>query len=268
MGRTMTRAAALAATALLVVGVAACGDDDEDDATDTTDATDEATDDTAGADGAPAAFCDGLVEFNTAVFQVDISEDTPEEEVVAVGEELAPLFDDIASNAPDELAGTADELNEAIQALEEGDAEAFNSDATFTAYTDLVADAIEACGFEAVDVVGVDYAYEGVEDSYAAGTVAFRFANESESEEHEVAILRKADGVDLSWDELLALPEEEAMTQTEFKGAAFAPPGGQGGTLTELTAGDYLMICFIPVGGAEDGPPHFTQGMMHEFTVE
>ena len=30
------------------------------------------------------------------------------------------------------------------------------------------------------------------------------------------------------------------------------------------------MICFIPVGSpeVEDGPPHFTQGMIQEFTVE
>ena len=50
--------------------------------------------------------------------------------------------------------------------------------------------------------------------------------------------------------------------------AAFAPPGEGGSTLAELSAGDYAMICFIPVGGGEDGPPHFTQGMIHEFTVE
>ena len=32
--------------------------------------------------------------------------------------------------------------------------------------------------------------------------------------------------------------------------------------------GEYAMVCFIPVGGAEDGPPHFTQGMVQEFIVE
>ena len=30
------------------------------------------------------------------------------------------------------------------------------------------------------------------------------------------------------------------------------------------------MVCFIPVGSpaVEDGPPHFAEGMIQEFTVE
>jgi hypothetical protein len=36
----------------------------------------------------------------------------------------------------------------------------------------------------------------------------------------------------------------------------------------ELEPGEYVMVCFVSVGGAEDGPPHFTQGMKYEFTVE
>jgi hypothetical protein len=49
-----------------------------------------------------------------------------------------------------------------------------------------------------------------------------------------------------------------------------------------LEAGEYIMICFVPVGtkteedffaavqsdGEPTSPPHFTRGMVREFTVE
>ncbi len=263
MGQKMNRAVAVSATLLLTLGVAACGDDDDDD---------DASSDTTVAGGEPVggagAFCDALVDFNTAVFQTDITPDLPEEEIVAAGESLAPAFDEVAAEAPDSLAEPAGEINAAVQALLDGDAEAFDSDELFETYTGFVTDAVGECDFETIEVTGVDYAFEGVEDSYQAGTVSFAFSNASEAEEHEMILIRRQDGVELSFEELLELPEEEAMELTEFKGAAFAPPGAEGGTLTELTPGDYAMICFIPVGGGEDGPPHFTEGMIHEFAVE
>lgn len=256
----MNRAVAISAAIVLAAGVAACGDDDGDSSSDTTAASGEPA-------GGGDAFCDGLVEFNSAVFQTDVSPDMPEEEIVAAGESLAPLFDPVAANAPDSLAEPADQINAAVQDLLDGDAAAFDGEELFETYTGFVSDAVGECDFESIEVTGSDYAFEGVEDSYEAGTVSFAFSNASEAEEHEMILLRKADGVEMAWDELIELPEEEAMEMVEFKGAAFAPPGGESGTLTELTPGDYAMICFIPVGGGEDGPPHFTEGMIHEFTV-
>jgi hypothetical protein len=247
----------------LLTGVAACGDDDSDDATAT------------GSDDGEAAasndeFCDAVLDFNTAVFQVDISEDTSEADVKAVGDDLGPKFQTIVDEAPDSLKADAEELNEAIQALAEGDATDFNSDATFEKYTGIVSGAVEECDMETVDVTGVDYAYEGVPGTIEAGSVAFKFTNAADSEDHMMGILKKKDGVDLSFEELLALPEDEGEDKVEFKGEAYAPAGESSTTLASLDAGEYAMICFIPVGSpeSEDGPPHFTQGMVQEFTVE
>ena len=230
----------------------------------------QGTDSGEQATGANEDFCDAVVDFNAAVFQVDISEDSTEEEIVATGEEIGPLFQAIADDAPDDLATAADELNESVQALTEGDAEAFNADATFEQYTELVGGAIDTCEFETVEVTGIDFEYEGVPETIDAGTVAFQFTNDAETEDHMMGILKKKDGVDLTWEELLDLPEGEAESMTEFKGEAFAPAGESSSALAELDAGEYAMICFIPVGSpeVEDGPPHFTQGMLAEFTVE
>ncbi len=218
--------------------------------------------------GKNASFCNALLKFNAAVFQVDISEDTPKDEIVAQGKKIAPLFATVAKEAPDELASAAAELDKTIQALTTGDAKSFNDDATFTKYTGLVDGAIGSCGFETIDITGVDYAYQGVPKTIKAGTAAFKFTNASKSGEHHMmAILKKKDGVDLTWDEILALPDNQGEDKTEFKGEAEAEPGKSSQSLAELDAGSYAMVCFISVGGKDDGPPHFTQGMVQEFTV-
>ena len=74
-------------------------------------------------------------------------------------------------------------------------------------------------------------------------------------------------------EELLA-DEKKAEKESEFVGAGFAEPGvGTGSALVDLKKpGRYAAVCFIPVGThgdtEGDGPPHFTEGMVSEFTVE
>ncbi len=263
--RTLQRVGAGLLVLTLAGGTAACGSDD-DDATDTTEAPGSGGGEEASGDN--AAFCDGVAEFNTAVFEVELEEDTPEEDVIAAGEMLAPLATTLVDNAPDDLADVTAEVNDFIQPLKEGDAAPFNEDATFEIYSSFLSDAVDACEFDTVDVTGVDYAFEDVPETIEAGTVAFKFTNAAESEEHEMIVFRRADGVTLGFEELLELGEEESAEMIEFKTAAFAPPGGEGATLAELDPGAYAMVCFLPVGGGEEGPPHFTQGMIQEFAVE
>lgn len=267
--RRMTRAGAAAAAAVLVIGLAACGDDDDDATTDTTEAGGDAAAD-------PAAFCDGLVEFNGLVMQVDLEDDASGEDVKEVGEQLAPLAQQMADAAPAALADAWSDLNDtAIQPLLEGDGEAFNSDDTFAAYTEVVGQAVEECGFESVGVTAIDYGFQGVPATMPAGNIAFELTNAG-AEQHEMIVFRKADGVTQSIQEIVGLPEDQSESLVVFAGAAFAPPGESGSTLVNLEPGEYGMVCFIPVGSTGDvppdseveGPPHFTQGMLTEFTVE
>jgi hypothetical protein len=250
----------------LFAGLGACGSDDSDD--DASSDTTEAPDDNGALAGDSAAFCDGLVEFNSAVFNVELDETSTEEDVMAAGDDLVPIFEPVVENAPDDLADLATQLDTALQPLLEGDAEAFNADETFGSYMELVSGATDACDYDGVDVTAVDYAYEDVPETIAAGNVSFTLSNESDAEDHEMAILRRNDGVSESFDEILQLPEDQADAMIEFKTAAFASPGEQGSTLATLDPGDYVMVCFLPVGGAEDGPPHVSEGMVKEFTVE
>ena len=71
--------------------------------------------------------------------------------------------------------------------------------------------------------------------------------------------------------ELLALPEEQALQKVVPAGTAFASPAGSDTAFVRLTPGRYGVVCFIPEGtrppAEGSGPPHFTLGMKGELTV-
>ena len=61
--------------------------------------------------------------------------------------------------------------------------------------------------------------------------------------------------------------------QIEFVAAGFAEPGDTGTVYADVKKpGRYAAVCFIPTGThgdtEGDGPPHFVQGMVAEFTVD
>lgn len=143
-----------------------------------------------------------------------------------------------------------------------------------------------------VDVTAVDFAFEDLPETIAAGT-QLTLTNGATTELHELVAFRLPAGETRPIGALLALPPAELGA---ILGAAppatvlLTPPGGEqidavgDGTLTE--PGRYLIMCSIPTGvdpavylaaaaqsnGAppqvEGGPPHFVQGMAAELTVE
>jgi hypothetical protein len=150
----------------------------------------------------------------------------------------------------------------------------------------------EAAAGEVIEVTGIDYGYEGIpEEPIAVGTL-IEFHNATEAGElHEFVALPIPADETRSIGELLQLPEAEldALFGTaEPAMVLLAGPGDDplvtavgDGTFTE--PGRYAIICAIPVGAdpatilesegppAEDpnaGPPHFTEGMAAEITVE
>lgn len=264
--------ARVALTACLAVGVAACGDDDDTASDDT--ASDTASD--TGGEDAPGDACAAIVDFNAAVMDSD-TEGATDEELMALGEELAPMWAPVAEGAPDEVSDQAADLAAVLEELAAGDPERFDSDETFETYTEVLSATVADCGFTEVQAVATDYAFDGLPDTVEAGTAALVFENQSESEMHEMILFKKADGETRSAEELLNDPAAEEEGPGEFAGAVFAPPGQSATGLAELTPGAYVVVCFVPVGSGEmteeseegeGGPPHFTQGMLAEFTVE
>jgi hypothetical protein len=159
----------------------------------------------------------------------------------------------------------------------------------------VMAQDAEAAGEgEVVEVVGVEYAYQGMPTSVPVGT-SLALRNEG-IEFHELAVARVGDDVTESTEELLAMGEA-AITSGKVELIGDPPPGAVPGETSELMTslereGRYVIVCFIPQGfipevlaelGVTEGmaqedwppeakailsnPPHVVAGMFQDFTV-
>lgn len=257
----MKRPLAIAFAGLLLL--AGCGDDDDsasdDDGTTTTEQAGDKS--SAEASGEWDPFCQAELEVEAAI----ASEGDVEGAMGALSEA-----------APEEAKETVETtIAEAQNFMADGGEPTpeFNA-----AYAEMIGLVKDNCGFGEIDVTGSEYDFAGLDGEIAAGPNVVTFANEGE-EVHEVVIMRINDDVTESVDELLALPEEEAMEKVTPAAGAFAMPGETGYTAAELDPGRYVAVCFVPVGttpeametmdpnAAPEGEPHFAHGMVAEFEV-
>lgn len=220
---------------LLSGGLVACGDDD----------------DTEAAQGEASEFCEGYL-------------------ALTAGDPDPATIREVAATAP----GEGREALEAIADGVESEGEAyFEGDEFGDNFQTVGQVASQECADEELEVTAREYEFEGVPDSLDAGIVAVTLENEGK-ESHEIVLFRRADGETRSFDDLLALDEDEAKGALEEKGGTFAEPGASAPGLFQLDEpGDYVAVCFIPTGTTPDneeseGAPHFTNGMKVEFTVE
>lgn len=251
MNRTTLRSIVTAGLALTLAGsLTSCSDDDEA---------------SARTVAAPAAACDAAVDLGAAfgAMPEDPTEFATfaEEALVPIGVAFTDAFDgdDATGEAASTLAAAFEEI------AETGDPSAFESEDVAAAQSTLGAKIHEDCDLEAIDVTAVEYAYQGVPTEIAAGRVSFALTNDG-VEDHEIVLFRLADGVDASFEELME-QGDAAMASLEFTGVAFGGPGTTSYTVADLAPGTYFLVCFVPVGGGEDGPPHFMEGMQQTITV-
>jgi hypothetical protein len=259
---------AVGAVGLLAAG---CGSDDGGDESSATTAAAEATTTTVDA---TAAFCDAAAELSTAFTTgPDVDFETATDEEIAAGTldfaaDLAPSFEALEANAPDEVADAATTMRETVEeAVAADDGSLIETDAFTDAASAMFDTATPTCEWTPADVSAVDYSFDGVPETVPAGPTAVVLTNDGD-EAHEMIVFRKNDGVTESFDDLLALPEDEAEQKvTVLGGVSPTEPGEDGYAYLDLESGEYMAICFLPTGG-EEGPPHFLQGMKSEFTVE
>lgn len=231
-----TRPAALAmALALAGAGLTACGDDDDEPA--------------ASADVDLTTFCDSY----TSALRAAIAGDADGEVAGLAG---------MIESGPAELAAPLQRFSDAIE-----------TDGQDVAHEELGQESLaevgavaRTCDGEKLDLVAVDYGYEDVPDELSAGRHIVSLANASDVEEHEAIVLRKADGVSASAQELFQLPEEEV--ESMISPVAYLHAGNEREAwVVDLDPGEYVIACFLPVGGDEEAPPHIAEGMLAEFTV-
>lgn len=203
---------------------------------------------TAAADH--SAFCDAAVTTERAAMYHDLE---------AVVQGMAAM----AAASPTEAY--RDAVTETARLIEQDPEAAFES-ASMATTRDLHQELLEAhCGQRSLEVVGVDFAYEGMPAEVASGRALLEFSNGSQENFHEVIVARKKDGV--STQDVLAAGPEGADQTLELVGGIDAAPGEGGRVLLDLVPGDYLFICAVPMDESEDAPMHVEAGMLHEFTV-
>lgn len=225
---------------------------------------------------AVATFCDAVVEADAAVGATQGPDGPPDPSAVAAAKKAMQA---VGKVAPEEIRDAVDTMVTEGTAMFESDSgepgPAF-AEASDTTYRWMG----ENCGYGAVDVTAKEYKYEGMPTDVSAGKSVVNLTNAG-TEMHEMVFVRVNDDVTGSTDELLAMPEDEVMKKIEIKGTVFAPPGTTAHSTVDLSSGRYLIACFIPVGltpeaaaamdtggAVPDGPPHFTQGMLHEVTID
>jgi hypothetical protein len=258
-----------AVTLLVVVALFGCGAEGEQTENLTT-----APDAAGNASALSEPFCDAALRLGNPG-EPEVDWETASEEEMAAAEQvfgqevLQPIVEELRASAPEEVQGEVDTLDAVLQDAD-GGLEPFFSGDGGTARDAITQTAAQGCGWSEVAVTAVDYGYEGVPETIDAGTAIFTMTNEGE-EGHEMILFRRNDGVEESFEELLEM--DDAMEFVEFAAAAFAPAGETSSAAADLRAGDYVMVCFIPVGSdayadeTGDGPPHFEEGMWTSFSV-
>lgn len=191
---------------------------------------------------------------------------------------ISGLLDQVDAAAPADIADQLAVLTDGGRAvLETGDFGVFESPDFNAAITAADTWVFENCEFATTtEIVATEYRYAGQADEYPAGRTGFALVNDG-AEAHELAIIRKNDGVDLTLDELLELPEAEAEQMTSYVGATFVgPTGARSNLVVDLAPGSYIAVCNVPAGTivAGDGSftegagqPHVMLGMSFEFSV-
>lgn len=235
--RTRTTRTAAAATMLLAgLAATACGDDAE------------AVPDGLAATDLPA-FCDAYA----STLQAAISGDAAGE-VEGLGQMIG--------SGPASLAEPLGRFRDAIE-----------TDGQEAAHEKLgqenlsgVGAVARTCEGNPLEVTAVDYGYEGLPSELPVGRHLISLTNASDVEEHEAIFLRKADGVTTTAQELFQLPEDEV--EALIAPVAFLHAGNEAETwVVDFEPGDYIVVCFLPVGGDDAAPPHMVEGMLAEFTV-
>jgi hypothetical protein len=197
-------------------------------------------------------------------------------------ESIRPIADDMVANAPREVSDEIGVFDNAVKEVENtGSFDPLERPDVLEASKSAHEFDVARCGWKRVDVTAVNYAFSGVPPELKRGPTSFELTNNG-TEHHEMVIYRRNDDIKETFDQLLAMPQEEAEQRVTFVVQDDAQPQEDGAhAVADLKGGEYAMICFIPVGSTPEaeraaqearqeiqGPPHFIRGMKSEFTVK
>ena len=130
-----------------------------------------------------------------------------------------------------------------------------------------------SCGYNQVQVTGIEYEFQGLPKTLPAGKTAIQFTDTG-AELHMLDLFRIKTKDSLK--KLLGLSEKEVGKKVEDIGSAdVIQQGGTAYVFADLKPGRYGAVCFFPVGSTSldalehsKGTPHWKEGMYQEVKVE
>ena len=224
---------------------------------------------TASPSGDLARYCAAAIDLDQAMQGVDPSDQKAFTRAIAAA---APAAAAAVAAAPKEVADASSTIADVIDGIvKSGDPSALAGPELTAADHEAHAFQLDQCGWTQTDITAQDFHFMGAFPT-KAGPVSVEMTNKG-TESHLLIIARKHDDVDGSaMDAFEGLKGEDDLPKSfDQVLTVYAEPGDNAYGLGELTAGDYVAFCPIPVGthdGVEgSGPPHFTKGMVETFTV-
>ena len=218
------------------------------------------------------AFCDAALKADKASTAAFASGKKPSKRVQ---QELDAAFTAALNTAPSEVAANVEAaVTEVRNALKSGQEPSEDVLGPNIAAIDQYR--YNSCGYEQVDVAGIEYEFQGLPKAVPAGNVAIRFTDNG-AELHELDIFRvkSKDSVKT----IVGLSEKEQRKKVEEVASTFATQGQTSYAIADLSKpGRYGVVCHLPVGstteqaaeqaGKKHAKSHAQEGMYATITVE
>jgi hypothetical protein len=199
---------------------------------------------TAGPTPDVQTFCRTIADASILFNDVP-DEDASKKEQARFQKKVEELLTQGELNAPPELAAQVTSTAEAIRGFFEAGEDPSEDPAFMQAAAEIDEYVFANCGYQTVDLSGLEYEFQGIPNTLEPGITIFRLANDG-AEVHELAI-GKIKGDD-SAREIGESSPEDAEEKVRFASHAIALQGQTGFAYVDLKAGRYAALCFIPVG--------------------
>jgi hypothetical protein len=219
------------------------------------------------------AFCNAANTADKAVDKVLGGQKPKQKDVQAAEAALSQA----ESTAPPEVASTVQAVVAAVRTGFQTQKDPFEADPSFEQnFNALQQYRYNSCGYQQVDVTGIEYEFQGLPKTLPAGNVAIKFTDTG-AEIHELQIFRVKSKDSVK--KIIGLSEKEQRKKIEEAGIVFATPGQTFYNIVDLSKpGRYGVVCHLPVGSTSEqaaeeaekkhAKSHAQEGMYATITVQ
>ena len=219
------------------------------------------------------AFCDAAIKADKAVNKIQSGGKPKQKDIQAAETALSAA----ESTAPPEIASQVQAVVAATRTAAQSGRDPNEVDPNFGQnFSTLQQYRFNSCGYQQLDVTGIEYEFQGLPRTLPAGNVAIRFTDNG-AELHELDLVRVKSKD--SAKKVAGMSEKDLAQKTETVANTFVTQGQTSYTIADLSKpGRYVAICHLPVGSTSeqaaeeaghehDAKTHAQQGMYQGIRV-